>query len=79
MKGNVGQRVYVCISHSFVSHSVIPWTVTHQAPLSMGFSGQEYQSGLPFPSPGDRPVPGVASGFPALQEDSLLSEAPGKP
>ena len=58
---------------------VIPWTVTHQAPLSMGFSGQEYQSGLRFPSPGDLPVPGVASEFPALQEDSLLSEAPGKP
>ena len=45
----------------------------------MGFSGQEYQSGLPFPSPRDLPISGVESRFPALQEDSLLSEPPGKP
>ena len=38
-----------------------PWTVAHQAPLSMGFSRQEYWSGLPFPSPGDRPNPEVKS------------------
>ena len=38
---------------------VTPWTVAHQAPLSMGFSGQEYWSGLPFPSPGDLPDPGI--------------------
>ena len=48
-----------------------PWTVARQAPLSMGFSGQEYWSGLPFPSPGDIPDPGMEPATPALQEDSL--------
>ena len=47
-------------------------------PLSMGFSRQEYWSGLPFPSPGDLPDPGIEPGAPALQADSLLSEPPGK-
>ena len=55
-----------------------PWTVAHQAPLSMGFSRQEYWIGLPFPSPGDLPDPGTESGSPALQADSLPSEQPGK-
>ena len=45
---------------------VTPWTVAHQAPLSMGFSRQEYWSGLPFPSPGDLPDPGIETGSPAL-------------
>ena len=56
-----------------------PMTVAHQAPLSMGFSRQEYWSGLPFPSPGNFPDPGIESGSLALQEDSLPSELPGKP
>ena len=56
-----------------------PWTVGHQAPLSMGFSRQEYCSGLPFPSPGDLPNPGIEPRSPALQADDLLSEPPGKP
>ena len=56
-----------------------PWTVACQAPLSMGFSRQEYWSGLPFPSPGDLPNPGIEPGFPALQADALSSEPPGKP
>ena len=43
-----------------------PWTVVHQAPLSMGFSRQEYWSGLPFPSPGDHPDPGIEARSPAL-------------
>ena len=43
-----------------------PWTVTYQAPLSMGFSRQQYWSGLPFPSPGDLPDPGIEPGSPAL-------------
>ena len=47
-----------------------PWTVAHQAPLSMGFSRQEYWSGLPFPSPGDLPNPGIKPRSPALQADS---------
>ena len=46
-----------CFSH--VQHFAILWTVAHQAPLSMGFSRQEYWSGLPCPSPGDLPDPGI--------------------
>ena len=56
-----------------------PWTVAHQAPPSMGFSRQEYWSGLPFPSPGDLPDPGIEPGSPALQAEALTSEPPGKP
>ena len=58
---------------------VTPWTVGHQAPLSMGFSRQEYWSGWPFPSPGDLPNPGTEPWSPALQADALTSEPPGKP
>ena len=57
----------------------IPWTVAHQAPLSMGFSRPEYWSGLPFPSPEDLPNPGIEPRFPTLQADALTSEPPGKP
>ena len=53
---------------------VTPWTVAHQAPLSMGFSRQEYWSGLLFPSPGDLPDPGIEPRSPALQADTLTSE-----
>ena len=56
----------------------IPWTVARQAPLSMGFSRQEYWSGLPFPSPGDLPNPGIEPGSPPLQADSLPTELQGK-
>ena len=55
-----------------------PWTVANGAPPSMGFSRQEYWSGLPFPSPGDLPDPGIEPGSPALQADALPSEPPGK-
>ena len=51
-----------------------PWTVARQAPLCMGFSRQEYWSGLPFPSPGDLPSPGIEPRSPALQADSLPTE-----
>ena len=51
-----------------------PWTVSYKAPLSMEFSRQEYCSGLPFPSPGDLPDPGIERGSPALQAVSLPSE-----
>ena len=57
---------------------VTPWTVAYQAPPSMGFSRQEYWSGLPFPSPGDLPHPGIEPGSPALRADALPSEPPGK-
>ena len=53
--------------------------IARQAPLSMGFSRQEYWSGLPFPSPGHLPNPGIEPGSPALQADSLPSEPPGRP
>ena len=56
-----------------------PWTVAHQAPPSMRFSRQEYWNGLPFPSPGDLPDPGIEPRSPALQADTLISEPPGKP
>ena len=55
------------------------WTVAYKASPSMGFSRQEYWSGLPFPSPGDLPDPGIEPGSPALQADALTSEPPGKP
>ena len=55
------------------------WTVALQASLSMGFSRQEYWSGLPFLFLGDLLDPGIEPEFPALQADSVLSEPPGKP
>ena len=61
---------------------VTPWTVAHQAPLSVAFSRQEYWSGLPFPSPGDLPDPGiepVSLAYPALAGRFFTSESPGKP
>ena len=66
-------------SHSHVRLFVTPWTVAYQASPSMGFSRQEYWSGLPFPSPGDLPNPGIEPGSPALEADALTSEPPGKP
>ena len=65
-------------SHSVVSDSVTPWAIARQAPLSMGFSRQEYWSVLPFSSPGHLPNPGVEPGSPTLQADSLPSELSGK-
>ena len=57
-----------------------PWTIHHQAPLSVGFPRQEHWSGFPFPSPGDRPDPGIEpSVLPALQADSLLLSHRGSP
>ena len=59
--------------------SVTEWTVAYQASPSMGFSRKEYWSGLPFPSPGDLPDPGIEPRSPTLQADALPSEPPGKP
>ena len=69
----------MCVSHSVMSDSVISWTTACQAPLCMGFCRKEYWSGLPFPSPGDLPNPGIKPGSPALPADSLPSGLPGKP
>ena len=63
------------VSCSVMSNSV---QKTHQVPRSVEFSRQEYWNGSPFPSPGDLPDPGIESGSPALQADSLPSETPGK-
>ena len=57
---------------------MVPWTVGHQAPLSMGFPRQEYWGGLSFPSPGDLPDPGIKPGSPTSQAEFLPSEPPGK-
>ena len=65
----------VAKSNSFAT----PWTVAHQAPLSMGCSRQEYWSGLPFPSPGDLPDPGIEHASPALAGGFFTTEPPGKP
>ena len=56
-----------------------PWTLAHQAPLSMGFFRKEYQIGLPFPSPGDLPNPGIKPTSPALASGFFTTEPPGKP
>ena len=66
-------------SLSHVQLFVTPWTVAYEAPPSMGFSRQEYWSGLPFPSPGDLPNSGIEPRSPAFQADALTSEPPGKP
>ena len=78
-------RVSVCVlSRSVVRLFAIPWTVAHQAPLSIGFSRQEYWRGLPFPSPGDLPNPGIelrtpeSPLSPALAGRVSTSEPPGK-
>ena len=79
---SVHMRVCVCVCVYVLSRVqlfIIPWTTARQAPLSMGFSMQEYWSGLPFPSPGDLPDPRIELRCPALQVDSLPSEPPGKP
>ena len=63
---NSGLSIWVCVctqSVSCVWLFMIPWTVAHQAPLSMGFFRQEYWSGLPFPSPGELPYPGIKPMF----------------
>ena len=65
-------------SLSCVQLFATPWIVAHQAPPSMGFSRQQCWSGLPFPSPGDLPDPGIEPGSPALQAETLPSEPPGK-
>ena len=62
------------MSNSFVT----PWTITHQAPLSVGFPRQEYWSGLSFPPPGDLPKPGIQPVSPELAGGFFTTEPPGK-
>ena len=68
----------VCIAVESLSHA-IPWTVALQAPMSMGFPRQEYWSGLPFPSPGDLPAPGIEPLSPVLLADPLPLSRQGSP
>ena len=67
------------VSRSATSDSATPWTVAHQAPLTMEFSRQEYWSGLPCPPPGDLPDPGIEPRSPTLQTDSLPLSHQGIP
>ena len=69
----------VVSSLSRIQLFVTPWTIAHQAPLSMGFPRQEYWSGLPFPSPGNLPLPGIEPMSPALLAESLLLSHWGSP
>ena len=73
------QSICACL---VVSDSATPWTLAHQAPQSMGLSGQEYRSGLPCPPPGDLPHPGIEPAYPvspALAGGFLTTEPAGKP
>ena len=73
--------VCMCVctrARSVMSNSTSPWTVAHQAPLSIEFSRQEYWRGLPFPSPRDLPNPGIEHKSLVLQVDSLRTELPGR-
>ena len=75
--------VFVCVcAFSHVQHFETPWTVVHQAPLSIEFSMQEYWSGLPFPPAGDHPDPGIKPTSlvsPALAGRFFPTAPPGKP
>ena len=76
---NVFLRIVCVNSLSHVQLFATPWTVAHQAPLSMGFSRQEYWSGLPSPSPGGLSDTGMEPRSPVLQADSLPAELQWKP
>ena len=66
-------------SHRQCQTLLTPWAIALQAPLSMGFPRQEYWHGLPFPSPGDPPNPGIEPASPALAGRFFTTEPPGKP
>ena len=74
--------VVLCVCVYALSHVQLfetPWTIAHQAPLSMEFSRQEYWSGLPFPTSGDLPNPAIKPTSPALAGRFFTTEPPGKP
>ena len=78
-RGAAGLQAMLMLSHfSHLHLFATPWTIVLQAPLSMRFSRQEHWNGLPFPSPGDLPDPGIKPKSPALQADSLPSDPPGE-
>ena len=69
----------MCLVTQLSPTLAIPWTVAQEGPLSMGFSRQEYWSGLQFSSPGELPNPGIELGSPALAGRFSTTEPPGKP
>ena len=71
--------LYVCVNHSVMFDSLRPHRLVRQASLSMGFSRQEYWSGLPFPSPEELPNPGIKRWSPVSQAGSLPFELQGSP
>ena len=75
----IRDEVVVVYSLNHIRLFATPWTIVHQAPLSMGFPRQEYWSGLSFPSPGDLSDPGIKPASSALQVDSLLLSHLGSP
>ena len=75
VKGGLSKSIEPILDWLFVT----PWTVAYQAPPSVGFSRQEYWRGLPFPSPGDLPDPGIEPRSSRLQADTLPSEPGEKP
>ena len=75
---NIVNQLYYTQSLSRVRLFVAPWTIALQAPLSLGFSRREYWSGLPFPSPGHLPNPGIKPTSPALADGFFTAEPPGK-
>ena len=83
MPGTVGDLLYSCEVKVLVAQSypMLCDLMDCNPPgtSALGFSSQEYWTGLPFPSPGDLPDPGIESRSPTLQGDSLLSEPSGKP
>ena len=79
VKKNHTSQLSCCLVTKSCPTLVTPWTVALQAPLSMGFSMQEYWSGLPFPPSGDLPHPGIEPTSPALTIRFFTTEPPGKP
>ena len=71
------KRIYFVHACSVMSNSGTAWTGASQAPLSMGFSRQEYWSGLPFSSPGDLPDPGLEPASSVLASEFFTTEPPG--
>ena len=79
VQGHAALQSCLLFSRSVVSNSfAVSWTIAHQAPLSMGFSRQEYWSGLASPPPEDLPEPGIEPDSPALAEGFFTTEPPGK-
>ena len=78
--GGSSKPILLLFSHSVVNNSLVTlWTAAGQAPLSMGFPRQEYWSGLPLPSPGDLPDPGIEPVSPALAGRLFTAAPPGNP